>query len=122
MATYDHYPVEMDFIEETEQTLPDYCDEPLPLPVVPNAQQVADDIYEFMHDLHDPEDHDDFICAFTRIAHYVLRHDDAQIFVWDHRHIALRLLAFSVYVKHTEPSLLGVCHQLEVAIHDILSL
>jgi hypothetical protein len=121
MMSYDHYPVEMDFIPE-EAALPDYCDEPLPLPVVPNADQVADDINDFMHNLYDPEDHNDFICTFITAAHYVLRHDDAQIFLWDHRHIALTLLAHCVYVKHTEPSLLGVCHQLEVAIHDILTL
>lgn len=119
---YDHYPVEMDFIHEEELMLPDYVDEPLPLPQVPNADQIADDMYGYMHDLHDPQDHMDFISAFTRIAHYVLRHEEAQLFLWDHRHIALRLLAFAVYVRATEGSLLGVTHQLQVCIHDLLSL
>ena len=121
---YDHYPVEMDFVSEDneERMLPDYVDEPLPLPQVPNAQQVADDINDFMHDLYDPEDHMHFVSTFTSIAHYVLRHQEAQLFLWDHRHIALRLLAFAVYVRSTEGSLLGVTHTLERTIHDLLSL
>lgn len=121
----DHYPVELDFIEEEEEEevmLPDYVDEPLPLPQVPNAHQIAEDMYEYMHDLHDPEDHQHFVTAFARIAHYVLRNDEAQLFLWDHRHIALRLLAFCVYVRSTEPSLLATVHILEICLNDLLSL
>ena len=125
---YDHYPVEMDFVYEDvqldneEDMLPDYVDEPLPLPQVPNAHQIAEDMYEYMHDLHDPEDHQHFVSAFVRIAHYVLRHEEAQLFLWDHRHIALRLLAFCTYVRATERSLIGTVHLLETTLHDLLSL